>query len=50
VDVYLKGRTDGANQLARQLKNRLAADSIDPAVVIQVELPCVAEARTPVLH
>jgi hypothetical protein len=50
VDVYLQGRTDGANHLAQQLKSRLAADSIDAAVVIQVELPCVAEARTPLLH
>jgi hypothetical protein len=48
VDVYLQGRTDGANHLAQQLRSRLAADSID--AVIQVEPPCVAEDRTPLLH
>ena len=50
VDVYLRGRADGANQLARQLNRRLAADSIDAAVVVQLEPPCVPDVRTLVLH
>ncbi len=50
VDVYLKGRTDGANHLAQQLKRRLAADSINSAVVIQLEPLPAPEARTALLH
>jgi hypothetical protein len=50
VDVYLKGRTDGANQLAQQLNRRLATDSIDAAVVVQVEPHRVPEGRAPLLH
>ena len=50
VDVYLRGRTDGANQLAQQLNRRLAAERIDAAVVIDVEIPLVPEDRTRLLH
>jgi hypothetical protein len=50
VDVYLKGRTDGANQLAQQLNRRLAAESIDAAVVIQLEPLRMPDGRTPLLH
>ena len=50
VDLYLKGRTDGANQLAQQLNRRLAADSVDAAVVIELGPLCVPEGGTPLLH
>ena len=50
VDLYLLGRTAGANQLAQQMNRQLSAEGLDAAILVRHEpVPAsVAPLRIPV--